>query len=498
MQDNYDKKNLDQNENNNENENLKGWTVTPNGSFYSDEANVAENAENNDVSVEPLNAEPSSPIIKNYENEPEPIILNETPINVIKETEEKDIDNSFNGAFDPFNEFNVQQNITAPPFITPKKKKSRNNITTVILSSVLAALIGAGSATAVMYYLTQSNTEVNNISSTKPEQSVTTTINIDKTASNIVEAVTEKAGDSVVGISTTAAVMNFFGGSSDTTNEGSGIIYSSDGYIITNYHVIEEAVESSNSSISVYLAGNTETGVPATVIGYNISSDLAVIKINKTGLPAIEFTDSSKLKVGQYAVAIGSPGGMEFMNSVSYGIISGLNRKVSTGTGSAMTLIQTDAAINPGNSGGALLNSEGKLVGVNSVKLVDTSFEGMGFAIPSNSVKEICDKIIAKQNDPTPYLGIEIHQGYTGSDLKKLGYPTGAVVNGVSSGGPAAESGIQRGDIITEFNGKAIDNYTTLEDEVANCTPGQTVTIKIYRAGRFYSTSVRVGANNAQ
>ena len=163
-----------------------------------------------------------------------------------------------------------------------------------------------------------------------------------------------------------------------------------------------------------------------------------------------------------------------------------------------MTLIQTDAAINPGNSGGALLNSEGKLVGVNSVKLVDTSFEGMGFAIPSNSVKEICDKIIAKQNEPTPYLGIEIHQGYTGSDLKKLGYPTGAVVNGVSSGGPAAESGIQRGDIITEFNGKAIDNYTTLEDEVANCTPGQTVTIKIYRAGRFYSTSVRVGANNAQ
>lgn len=458
----------------NEDENLGGYTITPNGEFF-------ENKTKPEV-VE-------APVIDD-----EPDIVLETPINNIKPTEESDIDNAFNNGFVPNDDFVLSNDFT------PKEKEKKGfSLATVIISVVLSILAGAGSAFGVFYALNTS--QESNTNTTTPiisTPSTNTTIVVDKTASNIVEAVTEKAGPSVVGISTTAAVTSFFGGSTDDVNEGSGIIYSTDGYVITNYHVIEGAVKSKNSSISVYLSSNPDNALNATVIGYNIASDLAVIKINKTGLPAISLGNSDELKVGQYAVAIGSPGGMEFMNSVSYGIISGLNRSLSTGTGKSMTLIQTDAAINPGNSGGALLDSEGKLIGVNSAKLVDTSFEGMGFAIPVNTVKEICDKIIAKQNDPSPYIGIEINQQYTAEILKRLGYPEGAVVNNVISGGPAEESGLLRGDIITEFNGKEIGGYQDLENAIASCNAGDTVTIKLYRSGRFYSTTVRVGSNNAQ
>ena len=448
-----------------ENENLGGYTITPNGEIF-------ENKVTADVT--PVTDEPN--------------FINETLINNIKPTEESDIDAAF-----------ITNPIKSHDFSRKEKNKKSFSLGTVILSVVLSILAGTGSAFGVFYALNKAPNTNNEISTPiVSTPSTNTTIVVNKTASNLIEAVTEKAGPSVVGISTTAAVTSFFGGSTDDVNEGSGIIYSTDGYIITNYHVIEGAVESKNSSISVYLSSNPENAISATVIGYNIASDLAVIKINKTGLPAVELGDSNKLKVGQYAIAIGSPGGMEFMNSVSYGIISGLNRSLSTGTGKSMTLIQTDAAINPGNSGGALLDSSGKLIGVNSAKLVDTSFEGMGFAIPVNTVKEICDKIIAKQNDPSPYVGIEINQQYTAEILKRLGYPEGAVVNRVISGGPAEESGLLRGDIITEFNGKAISSYTDLESAIASCNPGDTVTIKIYRSGRFYSTTVRIAANNAQ
>ena len=459
-----DQFNNNQNPNSEENnENLGGYTVTPEGSFFNDQRQEPE-------------------VIK-----AEPIVFDETPINNITPTNEDDIDAAFIN--------------TTPVEVNDRKeaKRSSFSLATVILSVVLSILAGAGSAFGVFYALNSNNKLQNTPTiSTPVSNNTNTTINVTTTAENIVEAVTLKSGPSVVGISTTAAVTNFFGGISDSTDEGSGIIYSTDGYIITNYHVISEAVENRKSSISVYLPSNPDKGIEATVIGYNIASDLAVIKINKTGLPAIEIGDSDKLKVGQYAIAIGSPGGMEFMNSVSYGIISGLNRSVSTGTGKAMTLIQTDAAINPGNSGGALLDSNGKLIGVNSAKLVDTSFENMGFAIPVNTVTEICNKIIAKQNDPSPYIGIEINQQYTADILKRLGYPEGVVVNNVTEDGPADESGLERGDIITEFNGVSVSSYQSFENALKACNAGDTVTIKIYRAGRFYSTTIRVEANNAQ
>lgn len=388
---------------------------------------------------------------------------------------------------------------STPPTPEKKPKNKKYGAGVIIVSAILAAIIGAGGSFGAMY-LTGSLGKTEGASVTEPQNNAPqniTNITVDETVNSSIEAVAKKAGPSIVGIRTTAAVMNFFGGSSEATGEGSGIIYRADGYIITNYHVIQSAVESSNAKVEVFLPEDVKTAITAKVIDYNIASDLAVVKIEKTGLNAIEFADSDKLKVGQYAIAIGNPGGLEFIGSVSSGVISGLNRSVSVDSGTSMSLIQTDAAINPGNSGGALVDINGKLIGVNSVKLVSTGYEGMGFAIPSNTVKEICDKMISNQNKPAPYIGIEISRNYTSAQLKALGYPAGAVVISVTEGGPADESDIKRGDIITEFNGVAISGYTDLENAISQCNPGETVTVKIFRAGRFYSTNINIKANNA-
>ena len=298
-----------------------------------------------------------------------------------------------------------------------------------------------------------------------------------------------------MGIRTTTSVASFFGGNQEQTGEGSGVIYSSDGYIVTNYHVISGAVESKNSKIDVFIGNSSSDSYPAEVVGYNISCDLAVIKINADGLTPMEFGNSNDLKVGQSVITIGAPGGLEFMGSVTYGIISGLDRTVSTN--STLKLIQTDAAINPGNSGGALLDTEGKLIGINSSKIASVEFEGMGFAIPINTVKEKCDKIISRKNDSQAYLGVSISSTYTSEVLSFYGYPSGAVVSSVAENSPAANAGIVRGDIITEFNGVTISEYTVLNDVIYDCEPNDTVSIKIYRNGRYYTSDIKLASETS-
>lgn len=384
----------------------------------------------------------------------------------------------------------------------PPKTKRTFGMGAVIICIVLSVVLSASASLAVAYKLLSNNDGGNNTSSNIPviDSSNVSGMSVIVDSSILettVEEVYENAAPSVVGIRATSVSHGFFGG--NNSSEGSGVIYSADGYIITNYHVIETAVtgQSSDSIIEVFLASDPRTPVNASVVGYNISADLAVIKIEKTGLPAVQLGNSDSVKVGQCAIAIGCPGGLEFMGSVSYGIISGLNRSITIDSIGEMRLIQTDAAINPGNSGGALLDAEGKLIGINSSKLVDESFEGMGFAIPVNHMKEVVTDIIENKDNPSPYIGIEIAT-YNSAYLDKFGYPHGAVIKSVVEGGPADKARLQAGDIITELNSVAIEEYTDFFDEFEKCEPESKVAVKIYRNGRYYTTTVTVGSNNSR
>ncbi|MBQ8303676.1 MAG: trypsin-like peptidase domain-containing protein [Clostridia bacterium] len=402
--------------------------------------------------------------------------------------------------------FDLNDNGYEQPPIESKPKVNNSRVITIIVSVALSLVVGAasgfGAAFIGMNYFkeptTQNESSSNTVSSSDNMGIVN--ISVDKTVESVIEAVAEKVRPSVVGIRTLSSYNSFFGSGEEATGEGSGIIYTNDGYIITNYHVIENAIGNSKSRIEVFLESDPNNGIEATIVGYNISYDLAVVKIKTSKkLNAIELSTSENLKVGQFVAAVGNPGGIEFMGSVTYGIISGLNRTVSDGsTNDAVPLIQTDAAINPGNSGGALVNTKGQLIGVNSSKIVSESYEGMGFAIPVDEVKEICNKIIDREYAPTPYIGITISERYDAATLKYLGYPAGAVVQNVVDGGPASDAGIKRGHIITEFNGIKITDYTVLTKAISECTPNEVITVVVYESGKYYSTSLTVGSNNQQ
>lgn len=441
-----------------------GYTVTPNGNFYSKKAS--------DIIQDDITPKYEQPT-QNSQAERE----SQTPPTYTA---------SYNNNF-----------YAKPPKVKKERKTKRTyGVATVIISGVLAAVVSVITCVAVLGSV--HTTQIDTTSSVKKVESSTANnvnINVDETVTSIAEAVAKKCTDSVVGIRTTTSVASFFGQTQNQSGEGSGVVYSEDGYIITNYHVISDAVTSSNSKIEVFIGNSSSDSYSADVVGYNISCDLAVIKINATGLTPVEFGNSDQLSVGQYVVTIGAPGGLEFMGSVTYGIISGLNRTVSTD--SSIKLIQTDAAINPGNSGGALLDGEGKLIGINSSKIVSEEFEGMGFAIPVNTVKEKCDKIISRKGNGQAYLGVSISSTYTSEVLSFYGYPSGAVVSSVADSSPAANAGIERGDIITEFNGTAITEYTMLNDLLYDCEANQTVSVKIYRNGRYYTIDIKLASDTS-
>jgi len=314
-------------------------------------------------------------------------------------------------------------------------------------------------------------------------------VEIVTTTESPVVAVAEKASPSIVGVAVRYVYSDLWFGQHEGSGQGSGIIYRSDGYIITNNHVIESAMEgrtgtkiSRGSSIKVILPNNVDEPYDAVVIGRDPQTDIAVLKIDATDLPAAEFGDSDSLKVGELAVAIGNPAGLEFMGSVTVGYISGLNRSITFDDGRSMKLIQTDAAINPGNSGGALLNAKGQVIGVNSAKIYSGGYEGIGFAIPSNIARQVADSLIESGYvKGRPQIGVRIDMRFTEDIAKKNGVPYGAMVWDVSPLSAAYRAGIRPGDIITKFNGVRIKDYYELEAEKNKCKAGDTVEIEIYR-----------------
>ncbi len=267
---------------------------------------------------------------------------------------------------------------------------------------------------------------------------------------------------------------------------GSGVIISPDGYILTNNHVVAGATE-------IRVTTSNKQEYQARIVGTDPKTDLAVLKIDATNLPAITIADSSNVQVGDYALAIGDPFGVG--ETVTMGIVSATGR-TNLGIEDYEDFIQTDAPINPGNSGGALVNDRGELIGVNTAILPDGSGgnQGIGFAIPSNLAVNVTDQIVKYGKVTRAYLGVSI-QNLTPELAKAFGAPQlrGALVGDVTPGSPAQRAGLQKGDVIIGLNGKAITDSNELRMSVAMMAPGSTANLKLWRSGSEQSTEVKLG-----
>ncbi|MBP7176083.1 MAG: trypsin-like peptidase domain-containing protein [Thermoclostridium sp.] len=371
----------------------------------------------------------------------------------------------------------------------PHKGKMREMIVPLLIVALLSSVLG-GALVGAWFQFGAPNvsgtTQAGQNSSGLMGDPVKQIEIIDKTDSPVT-AIAEKVSPSIVGIQVNYRMQDWWFGVQDTSGSGSGIIIRSDGYILTNNHVIESAMETGSkiaqgASIKVILPNQMDETYEATVIGRDEKTDLAIIKIDLTELPAAELGNSDELKVGELAVAIGNPGGLEFMGSVTSGIVSGLNRVVQISENKELKVIQTDAAINPGNSGGALVNSRGEVIGVNTIKISATGYEGLGFAIPVNTAKEIADSLIADGYvKGRPQLGVSIDPRYTEDIANKNNAPMGLLVAEVVPISGAYNAGVKTGDIITEINGVSIKSFNELEAEKNKFKAGDTIEIKIYR-----------------
>jgi serine protease Do len=267
---------------------------------------------------------------------------------------------------------------------------------------------------------------------------------------------------------------------------GSGVIVSADGYILTNHHVVDGAQE-----IRVEL--NDGRTFSAKVVGTDQPSDLAVLKVEATGLPVLPLGDSDKARVGDVALAVGNPLGIG--QTVTSGIISAKGRTTGLSDGSFEDFIQTDAAINRGNSGGALVNTSGELIGINSQIFSPTGGNiGIGFAIPSNMAKDVMGQLIKTGRVRRGMLGVNIQN--VSADLAAslgLGQARGAIVSGVQPGGAADRAGVKRGDVITAFNATPVNDNNTLRNAVARTQPGSAATLTVSREGREQQLRVTLG-----
>ena len=352
--------------------------------------------------------------------------------------------------------------------------------------------------------------QLNQKQKTNTQNSTTITQTAVKNENSTTKAV-DKVKDAVVSIITYSANSqnNLFGyGESDTdtnteqvSSQGSGVIYKKDGeyaYIVTNTHVINGA-----KKVDIRLADGTK--VPGEIVGTDTYSDIAVVKISSEKVSAVaEFGDSSQLTVGETAIAIGSPLGSEYANTVTQGIVSSLNRTVSLksedGQAISTKAIQTDTAINPGNSGGPLINIQGQVIGITSSKIATnggTSVEGLGFAIPSNDAIKIIEQLENNGKVTRPALGIQMVNlsNLSTTDLQKLKLPdsitSGVAVRSVQSNMPA-NGHLEKYDVITKVDGNPITSATELQNALYSHSVGDEMTITYYRNGKEETTTIKL------
>ena len=375
---------------------------------------------------------------------------------------------------------------------------------TFLIIILIGFLSGAlGSFVTLQLYQKQGNQATNNTTNTVTQTSYknenATTQAVNKVKDAVVSVITYSANrqNSVFGNDETDTDTD----SQQVASEGSGVIYKKNGkdaYLVTNTHVIKGA-----SKVDIRLADGTK--VPGEIVGSDTFSDIAVVKISSEKVTTVaEFGDSSKLNVGETAIAIGSPLGSEYANTVTQGIISSLNRNVSLksqdGQAISTKAIQTDTAINPGNSGGPLVNIQGQVIGITSSKIASnggTSVEGLGFAIPSNDAQNIIKQLESDGKVTRPALGIQMVNlaNIGASDLRKLNIPSsvtsGVVVKSVQSNMPASGH-LEKYDVITKVDDKEISSSTDLQSALYNHSIGDTIKITYYRNGKEETTTVKL------
>ena len=375
---------------------------------------------------------------------------------------------------------------------------------TFLIIILIGFLSGAlGSFVTLQLYQKQVSQATNNTTNTVTQTSYknenATTQAVNKVKDAVVSVITYSANrqNSVFGNDETDTDTD----SQQVASEGSGVIYKKNGkdaYLVTNTHVIKGA-----SKVDIRLADGTK--VPGEIVGSDTFSDIAVVKISSEKVTTVaEFGDSSKLNVGETAIAIGSPLGSEYANTVTQGIISSLNRNVSLksqdGQAISTKAIQTDTAINPGNSGGPLVNIQGQVIGITSSKIASnggTSVEGLGFAIPSNDAQNIIKQLESDGKVTRPALGIQMVNlaNIGANDLRKLNIPSsvtsGVVVKSVQSNMPASGH-LEKYDVITKVDDKEISSSTDLQSALYNHSIGDTIKITYYRNGKEETTTVKL------
>ena len=355
------------------------------------------------------------------------------------------------------------------------------------IPSVKAKLINSTSSTSQNYNNSESNGYVSQTS--LKDYSDTSVYAANKILPSIVGIKVEYNVNSLI------SMFGSKGQTSTATASGSGIIISEDGYILTNNHIVatsssESYYEVSEATKLTVTLFNDETEYEAKIVGTDEQTDLAVIKIEKTGLSKAEFADSDNIKVGEFAMAVGSPLGMQ--SSITCGVISAINREVTDSEGKKYNLIQTDAAINSGNSGGALVNSEGKVIGINTLKLSGTGIEGMGFAIPINSTTDITSQLIQYSKVKRPYIGI------SGMDLdektaKNYNLVAGIYVKSIDDFSAGEKAGIKIGDVIIEADGKKVSTMDELNEIKNSHKIGDEMKIKVNREGQEKELTITLG-----
>lgn len=390
-------------------------------------------------------------------------------------------------------------------------KKTRKNTFGKVTAFLMAMVMVSGGSIAVYRQFTESPvsavTETEEQVSDRKSLLSAETVSLINTGNNsgtalTTEEVVQKVLPSVVGVESEFTVTSNNNGyyygfgmptTSTATGTGTGVVITEDGYIVTNAHVIYDSEYGAGLSEKITVHMSDDNSYEAEVVGYDTDCDLAVLKIDATGLTSAEFGDSDSLMLGESVIAIGNPLGFDLKNTVTSGIVSGLNRNITIND-KAMNLIQTDTAINSGNSGGPLINKYGQVIGINSSKMSasygEASIEGIGFAIPSNETSKIIDDLMSYGYvTGKPQLGISC-QDVTENVSRMYNMPVGVYITEVSAGSASEKAGLQSGDIITAVDGVEVSTAEELNAQKNTHSAGDTITVTYVRNGREETTEI--------